>query len=132
MYNKNGKQTLGEKLRELRENYDLSQNQVAAALNIDRSTYTNYELDKTRPNLETLVKLAHIFNVPKVTFLPDDDPSDALALRDAIQPDSMVRSLSKSERGMLAIYRSLTREQQQQITAAMLRMTVPEEETDSI
>lgn len=98
--------TLGEKLRELRETYDLSQAQIASALNIDRSTYTNYELDKTSPNLETLVRLARIFNVPKDALLPEDD-DDTVTFRDLIQPYSMVQSLSKDERGLLALYRSL-------------------------
>lgn len=106
-----GEQTLGEKLRELRESYDLSQGQVAAALNIDRSTYTNYELDKTRPSLEMLVKLAHIFNVPRDTFLPDDDTEPSFALRDIVRPNSMAQSLNKEERGLVAQFRTLTRDQ---------------------
>ena len=123
----NTKRSLGEKLRELRENYDLSQGQVAAALNIDRSTYTYYELDKTQPSLETLVKLSHIFNVPKVVFLPDDDEDDeeAAALRDLFQPNSMVRSLSKDERGILVLYRAMTRQQRAQIHDEMLKITKP-------
>ena len=106
--------TLGEKLRDLRETYDLSQNQVAKALNIDRSTYTNYELDKTRPNLETLVRLAYIFSVPKESLLPDDEDYSP-TVRDVIQPDSMVKSLSKDERGLLAMYRALTAEQRRSV-----------------
>ena len=100
------KKTLGEKLRDLRESYNLSQSQVAEALNIDRSTYTNYELDKTRPNLETLVKLAHIYNVPKEKLLPDDD-DDALTFRDYARTDSLLQTLSKEERGLIAMYRAL-------------------------
>lgn len=122
------KKTLGEKLREYRENYDLSQAQVAAALNIDRSTYTNYELDKTRPNLEMLVKLARIFNVPKDTFLPEDDSDDTVNLRDVFQPSSMVSSLSKEERGMLALYRSLPREQRQRVYMDMLKAACAEKD----
>ena len=118
-----GEQTLGEKLRELRESYDLSQNQVAAALNIDRSTYTNYELDKTRPSLEMLVKLAHIFNVPKDTFLPDDDADPGLTLRDIMRPNSMAQSLNKEERGLLALYRSLSREQKEALMSEIARIS---------
>ena len=117
-----GDQTLGQKLRELRESYDLSQGQVASALNIDRSTYTNYELDKTRPSLEMLVKLAHIFNVPKDTFLPDDGCESELSLRDLVRPNSMAQSLSKEERGMVALYRSLTREQKDVMLSEMARI----------
>lgn len=117
-----GDQTLGEKLRELRESYDLSQGQIAAALNIDRSTYTNYELDKTRPSLEMLVKLAHIFNVPKDAFLPDDGSEPELTLRDIVRPNSMAQSLSKEERGLLALYRSLSREQKKALMSEASRI----------
>ena len=106
--------TLGQKLKELRENYDLSQQQVAAALNIDRSTYGYYELDKTRPSLETLVKLSHIFSVPVDQLLPSEIGETA-TLRDLAQPSTMVRSLSKEERGLLVMFRSLTKEQKQEV-----------------
>lgn len=104
------KKSLGEKLRDLRESYNMSQSQVAEALNIDRSTYTNYELDKTRPNLETLVKLAHIYNVPKAKLLPDDD-DDALTFRDYARTDSLLQTLSKEERGLIAMYRALDKDE---------------------
>lgn len=117
-----GNQTLGQKLRELRESYDLSQGQVAAALNIDRSTYTNYELDKTRPSLEMLVKLAHVFNVPAEAFLPDDSDSGSLTLRDIVRPNSMAQSLNKEERGLVALFRSLTREQKGELMKAIGRI----------
>ena len=117
--------TLGVKLRELREDFDLSQNQIASALNIDRSTYSNYELDKTRPTLEALVKLAHIFRVPKESLLPEDEQDEGASCLDAPQPGSIDRSMNKDERGMLVLYRSLSREQRAQIREQMLRMTKP-------
>lgn len=117
-----GNQTLGEKLRELRESYDLSQGQVASALNIDRSTYTNYELDKTRPSLETLVKLSHIFNVPKDTFLPGDESTGDLAMRDLIRPNSLTQSLNKEERGLVALFRAFTRDQKDALMSAANRI----------
>ena len=101
------KKTLGEKLRELRESYDLSQSQIASALNIDRSTYSNYELDRTQPNLETLVKLARIFNVPGEALLPEFD-DEGTSFRELLPSHGMVNSLSKDERGMVAQFRALS------------------------
>lgn len=117
--------SLGEKLRELRENYDLSQGQVAQALNIDRSTYTNYELDKTRPNLETLVKLAHIYNVPKAQLLPDDD-GDIVTFKDVSRADSMLKTLSKEERGLIVYYRSLSEEKKAKLREEMAKLAKKE------
>ena len=54
----------GEHLRFLRTSRtDMSQTDVAKQLIIDRSTYTNYELGKTEPPIETLKKIAGIFGV---------------------------------------------------------------------
>lgn len=41
----------------------MSQTEVAKLLNIERSTYTNYELGKTEPPMETLKKIAGIFGI---------------------------------------------------------------------
>lgn len=54
----------GEHLRFLRTSRtDMSQTDVAKQLNIDRSTYTNYELGNTEPPMETLKKIAGIFGI---------------------------------------------------------------------
>ena len=54
----------GEHLRFLRTSRtEMSQSDVARLLNIDRSTYTNYELGKTEPPMETLKKIAGIFRI---------------------------------------------------------------------
>ena len=115
--------TLGQKLRELREDYDLSQNQIAKALNIDRSTYTNYELDKTRPNLETLVKLAHIFRTPPESLLPLGAAESSSRLGDNSHSGNMVKSLTKAERGLIAAYRGQSEEKQRQIRDFIANIT---------
>lgn len=124
------KKSLGEKLRRLRETFNLTQGQVAEALNLDRSTYTNYELDKTCPSLETLVKLAHIYNVPVIRLLPEDD-GESVTLNDAGRPDSLLRSLSKEERGIIAYYRSMSRENKAKLRAEMAKMIKESPDSDS-
>lgn len=123
------KKSLGNKLRTLRESYNFSQSQVAEALNIDRSTYTNYELDKTRPSLETLVKLAHIFNVPKVQLLPDED-SGVVTFKDLLRSDSMLQTLSKEERRLIACYRSLDSGSKAALREEMLKLVRQTSESD--
>ena len=53
----------GDRLKRLRESKKLSQQQLADKLNINRSTYARYELNKTQPDYETLQKLAEFYNV---------------------------------------------------------------------
>ncbi len=64
---------IGDLLTMYRKKLELTQREVAEALNIDRSTYTCYEIGKTEPNIETISRLAKIFNVSVVDLFPTDD-----------------------------------------------------------
>ena len=52
-----------ENLKEIRKLCNLTQKQVAAALNVVESCYANWEQGRTEPNIEMLRKLGNIFNV---------------------------------------------------------------------
>ena len=55
---------MAENLRFLREYVlEISQQEVADMLNIDRSTYSNYELGKTHPQIPAIVKLCEVFDI---------------------------------------------------------------------
>lgn len=54
---------LGKKLRILRENRSLTQQEVARRIGVDRSTYSYYETGKFMPRLNKLIKLAHYYHV---------------------------------------------------------------------
>lgn len=54
---------LGENLRKLRIDRDLTQQQLADLLNINRVTYTQYENNKREPDNITLCRLADFFKV---------------------------------------------------------------------
>ena len=54
---------LAKKLKLFREKCDLTQKQMAQALNLERSTYTYYETGKSQPNIDTLKSIAQIFNI---------------------------------------------------------------------
>ncbi len=49
------------RLKELREDKDLYQKDVASFLNIDQSNYSKYELEKINIPIETLKKLADFY-----------------------------------------------------------------------
>jgi len=53
----------GYKLKELRENKGLTQNELAHMLNTSRTTITEYERNTNEPNFDMLIKIADIFNV---------------------------------------------------------------------
>lgn len=54
---------LGSRLRELRKNFNISQEELAQYLNVGRTAISNYESGSTMPSLEILDKLANYFGV---------------------------------------------------------------------
>ena len=51
------------RIRELREDMDLRQIDVARATGIDQKTLSNYETGKTNPDSSALIRLADFFGV---------------------------------------------------------------------
>jgi len=52
-----------ERIRELREDRDLSQTVIADLLHVGQKTYSDYELGKTRIPLESAIVLAKYYDV---------------------------------------------------------------------
>ena len=50
-------------LKELRSDRNLTQEQVAAQLNVTRQTISSYESGRTRPDVDTLARLAQLYGV---------------------------------------------------------------------
>lgn len=75
------KVTFVENLKKLRKEKKLSQKEVADAIGVARSTYTQYELGDSQPAYEILKKLAEFFDVSVDYLLGIDHlrnrPSDA-------------------------------------------------------
>ena len=57
------KTILGKRLKELREEYNLTQNQCAQALGIHSVTYLHYEKEQREPPLSLLADIAAFYNV---------------------------------------------------------------------
>ena len=60
---------LTKKLKLLRHKYDLTQDDVANALEIHRSTYAYYEIGRTIPSIGILKALSRLYRVPIDFFL---------------------------------------------------------------
>lgn len=112
--------SFGERLRKLRKNEDLTQEQIAKDLNIVRSTYAYYEIGRTYPDFSTLIRIAQLFNVStdflllgyetKVPILHDDSSvnykySDDNAIKDSF-------ALSENEQKLLLLFRALGKDSQ--------------------
>ena len=112
-------------LKRLRENIGYTQQQVAEALHVERSTYTYYETGKTTPDINTIIKLAKIFGVSYVDLLNEEDRYNNARMNDIdteeisfIYNKSYISDyayeLSKSEKRLLANYRVLSKEKQKE------------------
>ncbi|MBO9598362.1 MAG: helix-turn-helix transcriptional regulator [Cohnella sp.] len=55
--------TMGERLRALRHQKNISQGEVARYIGITRSAYSHYEINNRQPVYETLIKLSAYFDV---------------------------------------------------------------------
>ena len=51
------------RLKELREENNLTQTQVAELLNVKQNTYSQYETEKRQLSIEILIKLAKFYKV---------------------------------------------------------------------
>jgi len=54
---------IGERLKELREDQGMTQNDLAICLNISRTSVSAYELNTNEPSLDILINIADFFNI---------------------------------------------------------------------
>lgn len=113
-----------ERLKYLRNASNLTQEQVATYIGVKRVAYTAYEAGRTSPSLESVVKLARLYNVTTDTLLGsynnasmvisshDENPD---LLGDRFSPDA----LTNEEKELIAVYR--TSEKREQISAYIKR-----------
>ena len=62
-YMTGGSDVVFENIRNLREDHDLTQEQVASILNVKQTTYSKYELGKINIPIEVFITLADYYNV---------------------------------------------------------------------
>lgn len=137
----------GEKLRDIRERSGFTQQQVAAALNIDRSSYASYEIGRSQPSPTTLVILAKLFKTPMEELLDDElattyvqdigrekfpsgsEPYVGNASRylSNLSRTAHVYDLSKDEHALLCIYRAADKELRREMIDRMTEMLHQEE-----
>ena len=61
----------GEKLKQLRKDHHLSQEELAQILNVSRQTISRWESSITTPDLAMLEKICHYFHISYNDFLED-------------------------------------------------------------
>lgn len=87
---------LGEKLKELRKERNLKQEELALLLNVDRTTVSNWERGEKQPSLDILIRLHAIYGVTldEIVGLKSDNPRNEVNL-DSLVSDPVVKLLSQ-------------------------------------
>ncbi|MFI5880779.1 helix-turn-helix domain-containing protein [Streptomyces sp. NPDC051554] len=82
------RRAVGERIRTVRLHRELTQEQLANAIGIDRRSIHRYETARRDPSLSMLVRIADALNVPLWLLVSD---SIELDLRDAVRDERPVR-----------------------------------------
>lgn len=90
---------IGSKLKQLRQSKKLTQEEVAARVNITRSTVSNYERGRRTPHLKDLQKLADVFSVGLDYFgvSPKDEAFELLARAKQVFANDLISAEEKEE-----------------------------------
>ena len=106
-------------LKKYRENSGYTQQQMADALNIDRSTYAYYESGKTTPDIKSVNKLLKIFNISYYELMDEADPTTLSVSDSDVQDDDEdklhIYDLSKPEKRLVIYFRVLSPNQQKDL-----------------
>ncbi len=101
---------LGKLLKNYRKLNQLTQQQIADALNINRTTYTYYETGKTEPYIDTLHKLIKIFGITYDDLLPSE--KNCLSIKELYlkSENTAFFNLSSAEQDLILKFRLLSNE----------------------
>ena len=124
------KTVLSLRLRLLRIASGMKQDEVAQALGIGRSAYTYYELARSRPDCDALIRLAKLYKVSidylvGISNFPDPAARQQV-VGDAIPSEQLVPEanfgkLSKDERYLLGVFRQLSPDAQDDMLTALIK-----------
>lgn len=79
--------TLGEKLKEIRKRFGLSQEQLAEIMNVSRQAITKWENDGGIPDISNLQELSKVFDITVDYLLNDDNQLPVLSMTKELDKD---------------------------------------------
>ena len=97
-----------EKIRIMRKELNITQQQIADILGIERSAYSYYETGKSQPPMEKLIMLSKIFNCTLDELTCNVSPEHKFKDEKSIYSNISFVSLSKDEKSLVISYRALS------------------------
>ncbi len=115
---------LAKTLKELRISNGLTQKQVADKLNIDRSTYSYYELGKINPSIEALSVLSNIYGMSIDDIVNYDSQSviEKISAPSVSYEVNLNAVLTKDESKLLSCYRQLSKSEQEKYLISLVNV----------
>ena len=100
--------TLGQKLRRLREERQMTQAEVSAKVHVTQGTYSLYEADKAKPSIPVLSRLADLYGLSVAVLDRSllELPCFSEAPAQDAEPDAELQEL-------LSVWRQLSKDQRQ-------------------
>ena len=92
---------LGARLKYLRKSENITQQQLATALGIAKSTVSMYENGQREPDFETLEMISDYFNVDMRTFFPNSEQLPSMTTKELSEIDSIFSELTPSRQTKL-------------------------------
>ena len=86
--------TLGQKLKEIRKKFGLSQEQLAEIMNVSRQAITKWESDAGLPDVSNLQELSKVFGLTVDYLLNDENQLPALAMKKELDKSKYKNKLS--------------------------------------
>ncbi len=122
---------LCEQLKQIRKANNFTQQDLADAVGIERSTYASYETGRNKPDVILLKRIANVFGVSS-DFILEIDTSKKFNMSDANvsykkNGSQLVSTLSKDEKTVLAQYRLLAEDKKEEVKTFLSKNSKPAE-----
>lgn len=120
--------TLGELLKKTRKQYKMTQGDVAKLLGVSRSGYTYYENGRSTPSIETLKKLAVIYDttVDDIVGMPTrktaQGKASASSLLVAEGNTDPLMFMKKDEQALIMAFRLLSDDEKKKVSEMTLSL----------
>ena len=98
--------SLGQKLKEIRRRFGLSQEQLGEILNVSRQAITKWENDLGLPDISNLQELSKVFGVTVDYLLEDKNTLPALTMKKYLDKDKYKNKLTMYEEVLKTYYPS--------------------------
>ena len=96
--------TLGQKLKEIRKKFGLSQEQLAEIINVSRQAITKWETDAGLPDTENLKELSRIFGISIDYLLDNNNELPLLVMKKKLDKDNYKNKISSYEEVLKEYY----------------------------